>query len=314
MADEAPQTHSGFDRTLLQRMIGQSGDRETLETKCETLAEVAAMSLSLQAAETIGVPIEVEFDAFEIGSKSELTGSFPDHVTVCAAQIGGWTSDITLCGSNIFVIAVMECMLGGSLPDDAKIEPRELSAIELDVATVIFRQLADSVRMGIASPPTDDVVTDGALAELPEPLEDEADPPSIMLRFELTVGPIKAPFCAVIAQRPILKATIVEHKEEKPPMRERPEWATKLTTQVSRSHILLDARIALSEITLGDVARLQIGDVLPFADEGAVRALLSAGDKQLFWCEFGKAGDRYTVRVQEPHKHDQELMRELAAG
>lgn len=314
MADETATACSNFDRTLLQRMTGHSGDRETLEVKCQTLAEVAAFSLSLQAAETIGAPIEVAFDAFEVGTKSELTGSFPDHVTVCGAQIGGWCSDIVLCGGNVFVIAVMECMLGGSLPDDATIEPRPLSAIELDVATVIFGQLADSLRMGIASPPTDGVVTDGARPDLPEPEEDEADPPSVMMRFELTAGPVTAPFCAVVAQRPLLKATIVERKEEKPATRERPEWSTKLTTQVSRSHILLDARIALSELTLGDVARLQVGDILPFADEGAVRALLSAGEKQLFWCEFGKAGDRYTVRVQEPYKHDHELMRELAAG
>ena len=314
MADEKPSANGRFDRTLLQRMTGHSGDRETLETKCQTLAEVTAISLSLQAAETIGVPIEVEFETFEIGTKSELIGTFPDQVTVCAAQIGGWCSDIVLCGSNIFVIAVMECMLGGSLPDDANIEPRALSTIELDVATVLFRQLADSMRMGIASPPTDGVITDAAQADLPEPEEDAADPPSVIMRFQLTVGPVTAPFCAVVAQRPLLKATIVERKKEQPAKPERPEWSTKLTTQVSRSHILLDARIALSELTLGDVARLQVGDVLPFADEGAARALLSAGDKQLFWCEFGKAGDRYTVRVQEPHKHDQELMRELAAG
>ncbi|MEX3007015.1 FliM/FliN family flagellar motor switch protein [Hoeflea sp. TYP-13] len=314
MTDPSSETSSRMDPTLVQRMIGRSGDRGTLETQCVTLAEVTALSLTLNAGKAIGFPITVAFEKFDIGERSELIAALDDNAVICSAGIGGWCDDIILSGSDVFVIAVMECMLGGTLPEDAAIESRALSDIELDVATVIFKQFAESMRAGIAYPPTEDVVADPATMEPPEAEEEEEDTPAVVIEFLLNLGSVEAPFKVILPQRPLLKTRITESAEEKPPAPEQPAWARQLTTQITRSHVMLEARIALSELTLGEVARLQVGDLLPFADEGAVRALLSAGGKELFWCEFGKAGNRYTVRVQEPHRHEHELIRELASG
>ncbi|WP_419909633.1 FliM/FliN family flagellar motor switch protein [Hoeflea sp.] len=314
MSNAPDNTAQRFDAALLQRMTGQSGDRETLESQCLMLAEMTGLSLALNAGKAIGEPIDVEFDRFTAGPRSELIAEFDVNSVVCPARIDGWCDDITLAANTVFVIAVMECMLGGAIPEGKKIKPRELSAIELDVSTILFTQFAESLKSAIADPTPKDASAGQATQDVPEPEEGEEDTPCVMLTFQLRLGSVEAPFLVVVPQRPLLKAKIAEREDVRPPKPERPAWAQQLTTQVSHSHVLLEARISLNALTLGEVARLQKGDVLAFDDESGVRTLLSAGGKDLFWCEFGKAGNRYTVRVQEPHRHEHELMKDLATG
>ena len=314
MSDGPSTAIKSLDAALLQRMTGQSGDRETLETQCLMLAEMTGLSLALNAGKAIGEPVDVEFDSFNAGPRSQLLAEFDVNSVVCPAYIDGWCDDITLAANTVFVIAVMECMLGGAIPEGKKLKPRALSDIELDVSSILFAQFAESLKSAIADPQPKAATAGQATQEQPEPEEGTEDTPCVMLTFQLRLGSVEAPFLVVLPQRPLLKSRIAEREDGKPAKPERPSWARQLTTQVSHSHVLLEARISLSELTLGEVARLETGDVLPFDDEGGVRTLLSAGGKELFWCEFGKAGNRYTVRVQEPHRREHELMKDIAPG
>ncbi len=53
------------------------------------------------------------------------------------------------------------------------------------------------------------------------------------------------------------------------------------------------------------------GDVIAFEDKGDVRVDVSANGKDLYACEFGRSGDRYTVRVKDHVSTEDELLRHL---
>lgn len=301
-----------MDSTLLARMTGQTGDRRTLEALGGALAECVAPVFQVAASSTTGFSITATFEAFEDGSQSELLAALDVNAVTCKAEIDGWCDDIILCGNTVFFIALLEGMLGGNLPASADIEPRDLSAIERDVSSVLFRHFIDGLKTVITLPPTGDAVTHPVLLEVPVPEEEHGLSPSVLLKFTLAAGDIEAPFQAILPQRVLLKTKVAEPADAPPP--EQPEWLEQMTNQVTNSHVMLQANIALGESTLGEIARLQCGDVLPFADEGQVRALLKASGQDIFWCEFGKAGNRYTVRVLEAHEPEQELIRELISG
>lgn len=306
------QTAPSMDSTLLARMIGQSGDRQTLEALGLALAECAAPVFQAAASSATGFAITAAFEDFDDGTQSELVASLDVNAVACRAGIEGWCDDIILSGNTVFFIALMEGMLGGNLPAGADIEPRDLSAIERDVSSVVFNQFVESLKAVITLPPTGDIVTHPALAEPPVVEDELGSVPSIVLKFTLAAGDLEAPFQIILPQRTLLKTKVAEPIEVPPA--EKPEWLEQLGNQVTNSHVTLEANIALSDSTLGEIARLQCGDILPFADEGPVRALLRASGKEIFWCEFGKAGNRYTVRVLEAHVPEQELIRELISG
>lgn len=301
-----------MDRTLLARMTGQSGDRKTLEALGLTLAECTAPLFETAASGATGFTITTEFEEFGDGTQSELLAALDVNAVTCRAGIEGWCDDIILSGNTVFFIALLEGMLGGNLPSDADITPRDLSAIERDVSSVVFKQFVDSLKKVIISPQPGAVVTHPVLAEPPVPEEGEGSVPSVALKFTLSAGDLDAPFQIILPQRILLKTTIAEPAVA--PSEEKPEWLEQLSNQVTNSNVTLEANIALSGSTLGEIARLQCGDILPFAEAGPVRALLKASGKELFWCEFGKAGNQYTVRILEAHVPEQELRRELISG
>jgi flagellar motor switch protein FliM len=303
-----------MDKTLLARMTGQSGDRRTLESLGITLAERAAPLFESGVSNTTGFSVNATFEELEDGTKSEMLATLDINSVACTAKIGGWCDDIIVSGNTVFVIALLEGMLGGNMPRVSDIEPRELSNIELDISSVLFKQFVDGLKAIITFPPTGQTTINPANVEPPVVDEEEGSVPSVLLKFTLAAGDIEAPFCAILPQRVLLKTKLTEPSDGEEVAPDQPEWLEQLTNQVTSSHVTLEANIALNDITLGEVARLQPGDVLPFADEGSVRALLKASGKEIFWCEFGKAGNRYTVRVLETHEPEQELIKELISG
>lgn len=81
-----------------------------------------------------------------------------------------------------------------------------------------------------------------------------------------------------------------------------------------RSGVDLQATMPLARMTLGDVASLQVGQLIEFQADAQSQAKLSARQKTLFVCEFGKLGQNYTVRVRHPFDAGQDLMEGLVAG
>ena len=70
----------------------------------------------------------------------------------------------------------------------------------------------------------------------------------------------------------------------------------------------------LARMTLGDLALLQAGQVLEIEENAQGRARLSARNKTLFVCEFGKLGQNYTVRINQPYDAGQDFIDGLMPG
>lgn len=69
----------------------------------------------------------------------------------------------------------------------------------------------------------------------------------------------------------------------------------------------------LTRLTLGDLANLQVGQVIDFDETAQSRARLSARGQTLFVCEFGKLGQNYTVRIKHPFDAGQDFIDGLMA-
>jgi flagellar motor switch protein FliM len=77
------------------------------------------------------------------------------------------------------------------------------------------------------------------------------------------------------------------------------KWSERLYNNVVRTEVRADVRIEARGLTLGDIARLEVGDLLklPIAPTDPIR--LVAEDRTLFWCTLGQKDGMYTVRLEE---------------
>ena len=92
------------------------------------------------------------------------------------------------------------------------------------------------------------------------------------------------------------------------------QWRQRFSEEVMRSGVELQATMPLARMTLGQITGLQVGQVIEFEGEAQSQAKLSARQKTLFVCEFGKLGQNYTVRVRHPFDAGHDIIEGLVAA
>ena len=211
-------------------------------------------------------------------------------------------------------VAVMICALFGGDPDQA-VTPiqRDLSPLEADVATLVFEEIAQILN-GSGKRSLD--------LRLPVPramsghearrrvLRDGA---AVRIIFGLSTPTESGTITVMIPQRVLLVqrngpgAAGEEEGSET-------DWHERFSEEVKRSAVTLEATMPLARMTLGDLALLQAGQVLEIEENAQGRARLSARNKTLFVCEFGKLGQNYTVRINQPYDAGQDFIDGLMPG
>lgn len=96
------------------------------------------------------------------------------------------------------------------------------------------------------------------------------------------------PFRSVLARLPDADGPATDEK-----------WSVDLYDNIVRTEVRADVKIEARGFTLGDITRLEIGDVLrlPIAPTSPIR-VVSEG-RTLFWCTLGQKDGKYTVRLEE---------------
>ena len=301
-----------IDKHLLARLTGTLGDRESIGRVCGDLANVLIEFLPDVFRNETNLDIDVAYEGFETGYKSDLIAGLDDYQIVSDGSLRGWCPDLFFsCGSQL-VIAMVELLLGAMPETIEEPEPRNLSKIELDVADMVITRIASVVKSAVTggggfepllSKPYNSDSRAKAGAETPEVH-------SALLKMSINLGKVTSGFAIIIPQKTLLK-TVVTSPKSKTIGKTKKEWTDQLKQQVERSQVVVEARIKLQSLTLGTISRLQAGDVIPFLDLKDVRVGVNANGKELYVGEFGRSGSKYTVRVQDTFGTEDDLLQHL---
>jgi flagellar motor switch protein FliM len=300
-----------MDPRLLARMTGRLGDRKTIETISREIGDAAAATLCERLAQAVSVKAKIGSVEVSAGTRAEESARYDESCALCEVTIVGWAEDVLLSCQNSLVIASTEHLLGGEGAAEENMK-RPLSQIERDVAGVILGALGEALRAAVK--PTSISPDCGAVFTGPLKRETDLDENDHTATASITVeiGGRSYRLDAVMPQQAVLKTSVARPQEPTGPAA-RPQWVEQLTQKVHTSNVTLQANVFLAPVTLAATSRLKPGDVLPFRDEKDVRVLLKANGKNLFWCELGRAGNRYMLRLQERHGSEEDFMRQFTA-
>ena len=79
-----------------------------------------------------------------------------------------------------------------------------------------------------------------------------------------------------------------------------PRWSRQLQVGVTKARVALTAVLDEVEMTLGDVAKLAVGQVLTLRGAGMGRVRLECAGREMFWCRLAQGEDRYSLEIEEP--------------
>lgn len=305
-------THS-MDLALLAKLTGGLGDYKTVEKICSDFGQLYCEFLPDVFQSETGFPISVTYNGFQSGLMEDLLRELGQTFAFSNGSLRNWSPNFVLGCGNGFVIGLMERMLGAEADMVQQPPERALSDIELDLAVMVFERVANVLRSGVNAQGGFE-----PLLERPHNAKDRAKPDDDVqpefgaaIRMAIEIGKVTSEIALVIPQKALLKTRVVTPKSKGQLGKQKQEWAQRIAEQVRRSQVTLEARIRLESLTLNAVSRLMAGDVIAFEDKADVRVQVSANSKDMYSCEFGRSGERYTVRVKDNISSEDELMRHL---
>lgn len=302
-----------MDRALLAKLTGGLGDSKTLQRLCADFGQLYVEFLPDVFHSETGLTMQVHYNGHDSGLMTDLIADLGDNVSLADGQLRNWSPNFVLACGNSFVITLMENLLG-ALPETIQ-EPieRPLSQIELDLAVMVYDKIANVLRSGVNAAGGFEPLLEKAhnAEDRPKPEEDHVDEYAVTVKLGITLGTVTSEFYLIIPQKALLKTVVTMPKSKNQAGKSKKEWQEQIAEQVRRSQVTLEARIRLDSLTLATVSRLVAGDVIPFRDKGDVMVDVSANGKNLYVCEFGRAGDRYTVRVKDNVSSEDEILKHL---
>jgi flagellar motor switch protein FliM len=310
MMNEEP--HKPMDPVLLAKLTGGLGDQIAVERLCASLGHVYAEFLPDVIKSEIDLDVTVSYVGCTSGGMHGLIRALDANVALVDGSLRNWAPNFIIgCGAG-FILTLMERMLG-ALPEmvgDPLLRP--LSAMELDLAVMVFDRMGNVLRSAVNAPGGFEPFLEAPhnIEDRRPPAEDQPDEFAAAIKMAITLGVVTSHLTLIVPQKILLKTAIAAPKPKATSVKSS-AWTDQLTQQVHRSQVTLDARIRLESLTLETISRLAAGDVIPFADSSDVLVEVSANGKDLYICEFGKSGENYTVRVKDNINSDDELLRHL---
>lgn len=294
--------------SILERLLGATGDPEEVIKAGRGIAErvLKPLRASLEDAASEAVPVEIEAVGVERTTEL-LTGAGPhDALTVGTSKSSPDALSIRL---EAKAIAVLVNALFGAEPEVAAggIE-RELSPVEIEVANLVCRLLAvayngfsaSAQRLKLPLPP---VVSGDGLKEFAV-----RDGPGLRIDFAVGTETERGRISLFMPQRIVLQRGEEETADPDVAEAQSAEWAARFNEEVMRARVTLQATLSVGRMTLGQVAAFRRGQVIELSRTAPTETRLSARNKPLFVCEFGRLDENYTVRIKTPVAEGQDII------
>ncbi|RUW24113.1 MULTISPECIES: FliM/FliN family flagellar motor switch protein [unclassified Mesorhizobium] len=309
----SPGSPSQTRALIIERLVGDSGEAAQVIGVGRGMAERSLPLLQKALSGDLGAPVTVDLQAAEVSRvpDARIRAGETFAMTIVSSPT---SADAMTLVMDAPAIAVMVSALFGGDPDQpvAPIE-RDLSQIETDVATSVFQEVAvalngsDRRSLNLRLPIPRAMSGNEARRRV---LRDGA---AVRIVYGISTPTDTGTVTVMIPQRILLAArgaTAAQGGDQTTEF----DWRARFSEEVMRSAVRLEATMPLARLTLGDLAALQTGQVIEFEENAQSQAKLSARDKTLFVCEFGKLGQNYTVRIRHPHDAGQDFIDGLMPG
>lgn len=293
---------------IVERMIGASGAEDQVIGVARGQAQRALPSFLKTLNESLTSQVEIAIQEIDIGRQGDMIDASGANgaLTVVASATSG---DALILSIDAAALGVVTNALFGGEPDTAAEIDRALSAIELDVAGLVFDKAATAfngtgarslnLKFPLAPPITGDELAKKILR----------DGPSVRVHYSIFTKSGAGTLILSMPQRVLL-----QHRGANARVGEKMDggdWTTRFSGQVMRSAITLQATMPLARMTLSQVASLEEGQVIEMPLNAQSQTKLGVRNKPLFVGDFGKLGQNYTIRIRQPFDAAQDLMDEI---
>lgn len=297
---------------ILERLLGDTGEPEQVTAAARALAERSLPAMLQGLEDTLAASVTMDVATVELIRFTEVRPAVSNHAMAIAASASS-PDALALSIDDEAIALATDALFGGDPSQPAAPIKRALSPLELDVATQVFEQIAQAVNgsgerafeLKLPMPPA---FTGAEMAR-----RMLRDGPAVRIVFSIATAGSRGTISLTMPQRVLVKyrgGTGLSPKETAQAV----DWRARFSEEVMRSSVTLEATMPLSRLSLGEIAGFAPGQIIELDETARINATLTARDRTLFVCEFGKLGQNYTVRIRHPHDAGQDFIDGLMPG
>jgi flagellar motor switch protein FliM len=269
-------------------------------TALRSIFEETGADFGRSLEELFGAPSSLIVDEI---LAARIGDAFPDFEAceiVATYQLYELESSIVIAVDRGFIVAMIEVMFGSNGSSPAFHEDRRITHIEARVGQSTIDLLKDALKRAF-SPIVD------ATFHL-ESIENKFDLSALGRKTSVSIicayrvrafgndglALIAVPRSALDPFRGALRGNSPAEASAKDQ-----RWVNGIRERVLLTQVTVRASMEKRGLTLGDVARFRVGQVigLPFSPSSLIR--LECEDKGLFWCALGQKDGSYSVRIED---------------
>ncbi|MBY6242163.1 FliM/FliN family flagellar motor switch protein [Methylosinus sp. Sm6] len=230
------------------------------------------------------------------------------------ATYGGAEPDarVAIGAERKFVFAMVEGLFGADGSEPFYDEERALTGVETRLGRLVLDRLAKTLQASL-------LTVAGAAPGL-DPIEAKPEPAGAarrggsMLICRLRLSALGCDSQSIVAIPQGVLEPLREALSADPAATIQsvdPLWAQRMKARVTQTELSLAAVMERRDLTLGDVARFEVGQIveLPVTPTGLIA--LECEGQTLFWCEIGQKDGAYTIRIAEFVDKEQEFIDDM---
>jgi flagellar motor switch protein FliM len=250
---------------------------------------------------------------FSVASiKTERLGSiletFEGRAVVAVFQAQAWDARIMFGLDNKLVFTLVEALFGGDGSEAAYAETRALTNLEMRAAQKTFEMIARTLQAGFSVIEETNFRFERIESRMDFAVIAPRNNFAVITRLNLRMLGRSNELFVVIPQaalNPIRQSLSRDLSNEA--LVPDPRWSKQIHSEVRRSEVTVKAVIEEDDFTLGDIADLQVGQIMELTATPRSRVMLECNGERLFWCLLGQAEGNYTLKVDELVDNDQEF-------
>lgn len=281
-------------RTILQRTAGNWA--EQIRNVSATVPEVVLLGV-------------------ESGPPESMVAATANQAVACVLEAPMWNARLIVCAEYEFVFTIVEMLLGGDGSEPAPMVDRPLTRTELGLVQLVIEQFATALEQAFAPVAPTNFVVGPAAARVNVDVLGRMTVPIVTAKFHLLTLGLAGGITLMMSQS-VLSPMRNELSRTAGPESVRPDpaWSQKIQSEVSRANVDLVAVLDEQELSLADVARFAVGQVLRLRAGPGGMLRVECNGEALINCEIGKANGVYALRVHDFVDQEREFMEDILSS
>jgi flagellar motor switch protein FliM len=277
--------------------------------------ERAAITCAQEMRAFAANPPQLTIAGLESGTAAEVFAQHDGAIVTAVLHAPGWNTKLLISARRSAVFAIVEMMLGGDGSQPAYAGKRPFSKIETRIAVAFFERFAKALSASVAPVAATTFTLEAAANAVDfDPIGGRTTAVfAAKLNLEVLGRSgdflVAVPQPAIVAMRQAFART--SSKDASLPD---PRWSQQIEREITQASVTLSAVLDERSISLGEISRLRVGQVVELKATPRTRVHLECDGERLVVCQFGKSNGVYTLRVDDFVDRDREFMNDILSG